>query len=174
MTRCARTGREQPQQNLRLLDHLVSAGEQPRRQLQSERLRGDPVHDEIELGRLFYGSDVAACSRASQYRNSRSKGVRLITVEWGMPVEKIDTLVEGGGQAGIAMSEHLRVNGVPHLVLERHRVAERWRSARWDSLVMNGPAWHDRFPGLTFGESTRALRQTIFHLRTPLQTIWWL
>src|SRR5262245_60505321 len=67
--------------NLRLLDHLVSAGEQPRRQLQSERLRGDPVHDEIELGRLFYGSDVAACSRASQYRNSRTKGVRLITVE---------------------------------------------------------------------------------------------
>jgi hypothetical protein len=49
MTRCARTGREQPQQNLRLLDHLVSAGKQPRRQLQSERLRGDPVHDEIEL-----------------------------------------------------------------------------------------------------------------------------
>ena len=130
MTRCARTGREQPQQNLRLLDHLVSAGKQPRRQLQSERLRGDPVHDEIELGRLFYGSDVAACSRASQYRNSRTKGVRLITMEWGMPVEKIDTLVVGGGQAGIAMSEHLSVNGVPHLLLERNRVAERWRSAR--------------------------------------------
>ena len=48
-----------------------------------------------------------------------------------MPVEKIDTLVVGGGQAGIAMSEHLSVNGVPHLVLERNRVAERWRSARW-------------------------------------------
>ena len=91
-----------------------------------------------------------------------------------MPVEKIDTLVVGGGQAGIAMSEHLSVNGVPHLVLERNRVAERWRSARWDSLVMNGPAWHDRFPGLTFAMSTRALGQTIFHLRTPLQTIWWL
>ena len=35
-----------------------------------------------------------------------------------MPVEKIDTLVVGGGQAGIAMSEHLSVNGVPHFVLE--------------------------------------------------------
>ena len=35
-------------------------------------------------------------------------------------------------------------------MLERGRVAERWRSARWDSLVTNGPAWHDRFPGLTF------------------------
>src|SRR6516164_5485236 len=65
-----------------------------------------------------------------------------------MSVEKIDTLVVGGGQAGLAMSEHLSKCGVPHLVLERHRIAERWRSERWDSLVANGPAWHDRFPGL--------------------------
>jgi len=35
-------------------------------------------------------------------------------------------------------------------VLERERIAERWRSMRWDSLVANGPAWHDRFPGLEF------------------------
>ncbi|MDO5704002.1 MAG: NAD(P)/FAD-dependent oxidoreductase [Paracoccus sp. (in: a-proteobacteria)] len=67
-------------------------------------------------------------------------------------VEKIDTLVIGAGQAGLAMSEHLTAAGVPHLVLERNRIAERWRSARWDSLVANGPAWHDRFPGMTFDE----------------------
>jgi putative flavoprotein involved in K+ transport len=67
-----------------------------------------------------------------------------------MSVEQIDTLVVGAGQAGIAMSEHLGRGGVPHLVLERGRVAERWRSGRWDSLVANGPAWHDRFPGLEF------------------------
>ncbi|MGO1120694.1 flavin-containing monooxygenase [Rhodovibrionaceae bacterium A322] len=67
-----------------------------------------------------------------------------------MPVEKIDTLVVGAGQAGVAMSEHLSNNGVPHLVLERSRIAERWRSERWDSLVANGPAWHDRFPGMEF------------------------
>jgi len=70
-----------------------------------------------------------------------------------MTTEHIDTLIVGAGQAGIAMSEHLRRLGVPHLVLERARVAERWRSERWDSLVCNGPAWHDRFPGLEF-EST--------------------
>lgn len=64
--------------------------------------------------------------------------------------ESIDTLVIGGGQAGIAMSEHLRNLGVEHLVLERHRIAERWRCERWDSLVANGPAWHDRFPSLEF------------------------
>lgn len=67
-----------------------------------------------------------------------------------MPTERTDTLVVGAGQAGIAMSEHLTRLGVPHLVLERDRIAERWRTGRWDSLVANGPAWHDRFPGLEF------------------------
>ena len=69
-----------------------------------------------------------------------------------MAIEKVDTLVVGGGQAGLAMSEHLSNAGVPHLVLERHRIAERWRSERWDSLVANGPAWHDRFPGMEFSD----------------------
>jgi len=67
-----------------------------------------------------------------------------------MSVEKINTLVIGAGQAGIAMSEHLSQMDVPHVVLERSRIAERWRSERWDSLVANGPAWHDRFPNLKF------------------------
>ena len=67
-----------------------------------------------------------------------------------MPVEIVDTLVVGAGQAGVAMSEHLSKAGVSHIVLERSRIAERWRSERWDSLVANGPAWHDRFPGMEF------------------------
>jgi putative flavoprotein involved in K+ transport len=67
-----------------------------------------------------------------------------------MPSQEIEVLVVGAGQAGIAMSEHLGLLGVPHLVVERDRVAERWRSWRWDSLVANGPAWHDRFPGQEF------------------------
>jgi putative flavoprotein involved in K+ transport len=65
-----------------------------------------------------------------------------------LAVEKIEALVVGAGQAGVAMSEHLGKAGIPHLVLERDRIAERWRTGRWDSLVANGPAWHDRFPGL--------------------------
>ena len=67
-----------------------------------------------------------------------------------MATETIDTLVVGGGQAGLAMSAHLREANVPHLVVERNRIAESWRTARWDSLVANGPAWHDRFPPLEF------------------------
>lgn len=67
-----------------------------------------------------------------------------------MSVEKIDTLVVGAGQAGIALSEHLGKHGVPFLVLEKHRIAEAWRTSRWDALVTNGPVWHDRFPNLEF------------------------
>jgi len=66
---------------------------------------------------------------------------------------EIDTLIIGAGQAGIAMSEHLSRLDVPHLILEKNRIAEAWRSGRWDSLVANGPAWHDRFPSMNFPES---------------------
>lgn len=69
-----------------------------------------------------------------------------------MSSEETEVVVVGAGQAGVAMSEHLSAQGVHHVVLERGRIAERWRSARWDSLVANGPAWHDRFPGMEFGE----------------------
>lgn len=69
-----------------------------------------------------------------------------------MSIERVETLVVGGGQAGLAISEHLSNNNVQHLVLERHRIAERWRSERWDSLMANGPAWHDRFPGMEFSD----------------------
>lgn len=72
-----------------------------------------------------------------------------------MPNQQIEVLVVGAGQAGVAMSEHLTSRGVPHLVLERDRIAEKWRTGRWDSLVANGPAWHDRFPGLEFPDVAR-------------------
>ncbi|MCX8510059.1 MAG: NAD(P)/FAD-dependent oxidoreductase [Rhodobacteraceae bacterium] len=69
-----------------------------------------------------------------------------------MGAEQVDTLIVGGGQAGLAMSAHLSRRGLPHLIVERYRIAERWRSERWDSLVANGPAWHDRFPDLAFDD----------------------
>src|SRR4029453_1096067 len=70
-----------------------------------------------------------------------------------MSAEQVGTLVIGGGQAGLAMSEHLSSRGVSHLVFERHRIAEGWRAERWDSLVANGPAWHDRFPNMKFADT---------------------
>ena len=65
-------------------------------------------------------------------------------------IKHFNTVIIGGGQAGIATSYHLKQHGISHIVLEKNRIAERWRSVRWDSLVANGPAWHDRFPNLKF------------------------
>ena len=67
-----------------------------------------------------------------------------------MPVEHVETLIVGGGQAGLVMSHRLRQRGLPHLVLERHRIGERWRSERWDGLRFQFPNWSVRLPDFPF------------------------
>ena len=64
-----------------------------------------------------------------------------------MVTECIETLIVGGGQAGLAMSHYLGQLGLEHVILERRRVAERWRSERWDSLCFQAPNWNMRLPG---------------------------
>jgi putative flavoprotein involved in K+ transport len=61
-----------------------------------------------------------------------------------------DCVVIGAGQAGLAMSRCLTERGVDHVVLERGRVAERWRSERWDSLRLLTPNWQSRLPGFRY------------------------
>src|SRR5258705_1930952 len=60
---------------------------------------------------------------------------------------RYETVIVGGGHAGIALSYHLGRLGRPHVILERGRVAERWRSERWDSLMFQFPNWSLRLPG---------------------------
>lgn len=67
--------------------------------------------------------------------------------------EFVETVVIGGGQAGLALSYHLGQCGREHVVLERGRVAERWRSERWDSLHFQFPNWMIRLPGCAYGGS---------------------
>ncbi len=67
-----------------------------------------------------------------------------------MPDEKIETLVIGGGQAGLVMSHRLKERGLSHLVLERQRIAERWRSERWDGLKFQFPNWSVQLPDFPF------------------------
>jgi len=62
----------------------------------------------------------------------------------------VETLVVGAGQAGLSMSYHLRRLGLEHLVLERSRIAERWRCERWDSLTFQFPNWMLRLPGYAY------------------------
>jgi len=65
-------------------------------------------------------------------------------------MEKFETVVIGGGQAGLAMSHHLAVLGCEHVIFERARVAERWRSQRWDSLMFQFPNWSIELPGRAY------------------------
>jgi putative flavoprotein involved in K+ transport len=61
-------------------------------------------------------------------------------------VERHETVIVGGGHAGLAMSHALSRHGRPHVVLERGRLAERWRSERWDSLCFQFPNWSLALP----------------------------
>jgi putative flavoprotein involved in K+ transport len=65
-------------------------------------------------------------------------------------VHRIDALVIGGGQAGLAMSRCLSDLGLDHVVLERGRIGERWRTERWDSLRLLTPNWQSRLPGFRY------------------------
>lgn len=58
-----------------------------------------------------------------------------------------DTVIVGAGHAGLAVSRLLSAAGHEHVILERGRVGERWRSQRWDSLHLVTPSWMTRLPG---------------------------
>jgi putative flavoprotein involved in K+ transport len=62
----------------------------------------------------------------------------------------LESLVIGAGHAGLAMSRCLTDRGIDHIVLERGRVAERWRSERWNSLRLLTPNWQSRLPGFRY------------------------
>ena len=67
-----------------------------------------------------------------------------------MRTEFIETLIIGGGQAGLAMSHMLSQRGSPSIVVERHRIAERWRTERWDGLRFQFPNWSIQLPNFPF------------------------
>jgi putative flavoprotein involved in K+ transport len=62
----------------------------------------------------------------------------------------LDVVIIGAGQAGLAVSYHLRALGIDHVVFERGEVGESWRSQRWDSFHLNTPNWANGLPGLEF------------------------
>jgi putative flavoprotein involved in K+ transport len=93
----------------------------------------------------------------------------------------VDCVVIGAGQAGLAMSRCLTDRGVSHVVLERGRIGERWRSERWDSLRLLTPNWQSRLPGfryegpdpngyMTMPEVVRYLERYAASFRAPVES----
>lgn len=73
-----------------------------------------------------------------------------------MTTERIDTLVIGGGQAGLAVGYHLARHGRAFVILDAHaRIGDAWRR-RWDSLRLFTPARYDSLPGMPFPAAPHA------------------
>jgi putative flavoprotein involved in K+ transport len=92
-----------------------------------------------------------------------------------------NTIIIGGGQAGLAMGRCLAEHGIEHVILERGRIGERWRSERWDSLRMLTPNWQSRLPHwhytgehpdafMTMSEFIRHLEGYARSFEAPVQT----
>jgi putative flavoprotein involved in K+ transport len=64
--------------------------------------------------------------------------------------QSIDAVVVGAGWAGLAVSWQLQRAGVDHVVLERGRIGETWRTQRWDSFLMNLPNFAALMPGESY------------------------
>ena len=66
-------------------------------------------------------------------------------------MQRTTTIIIGAGAAGLAMSRCLADEGVDHVVLERGKVGNSWKTERWDSLRLLTPNWMTRLPGFTYG-----------------------
>jgi putative flavoprotein involved in K+ transport len=65
--------------------------------------------------------------------------------------EQVETIIVGGGQAGLAVSYYLSQQGRQHVVLEKSdRPGNAWRNHRWDSFALNTPNWQTRLPGAEY------------------------
>jgi putative flavoprotein involved in K+ transport len=65
--------------------------------------------------------------------------------------EKIETIIIGGGQAGLSLSYYLTKADREHIVLEKAaQVADAWRNRRWDSFTLITPNWAFRLPGAEY------------------------
>ncbi|WP_024512826.1 NAD(P)/FAD-dependent oxidoreductase [Bradyrhizobium sp. ARR65] len=65
---------------------------------------------------------------------------------------RVNTVVVGGGQAGLSVSHYLTIHAVEHVVLEQADLpGDAWRSHRWDSFTLNTPRWQSRVPGARYG-----------------------
>jgi putative flavoprotein involved in K+ transport len=94
---------------------------------------------------------MPAPGRQLDARRRTHKTDEETTMTDGQATRSVSTVVVGAGQAGLALSRCLMDHGVEHVLLERGRLGERWRSERWDSFRLLSPTWLTRLPGWSYG-----------------------
>src|SRR4029453_425369 len=105
------------------------------------RATGEAARDRRAIPRTLGGVRCAhqRCAGRRQRQHSLMSAVMHTT-----------TVIIGAGQAGLAMSRCLSELGIEHVVLERGKLAQRWRSHSWDSLHLLTPNWMTRLPGFQY------------------------
>jgi putative flavoprotein involved in K+ transport len=93
----------------------------------------------------FYRSAMATFSAAHMRQHKGEHAMRQT-----YSVERVNTVVVGGGQAGLSVGYHLKRVGVPFVILDAsERIGDAWRH-RWDSLRLFTPARFDGLDGMSF------------------------
>ncbi len=70
-------------------------------------------------------------------------------------VQKIETIIIGGGQAGLATSYYLNQLGLENIVLEQAaKAGNAWRNERWDSFTLLTPNWSFQLPGAGYQDQS--------------------
>ena len=95
--------------------------------------------------------------------------------------QKVETVIIGGGQAGLATSYHLSRRACEHIILEQAAQAgNAWRNDRWDSFALLTPNWSFRLPGAEYqgsepdgfmgrGEIVAAFEEYVERFHLPVQ-----
>jgi putative flavoprotein involved in K+ transport len=102
--------------------------------------------------RLSMTDDVSPDSN-TRHPDDRSASVRKSIVR-SLKTERYQTIVIGGGQAGLSVGYHLARFGTSFVILDAsERVGDSWRK-RWDSLRLFTPARYDGLDGMPFPASS--------------------
>jgi putative flavoprotein involved in K+ transport len=122
-------------------------------------MRGAPSRPTVVL-RTFDDAEVLVM--ATQERAAK------VLPERRASVERFDTIVVGGGQAGLSIGYYLKRQGRPFVILDANdRIGGSWRTRAWSSLRLFTPARYDGLPGWPFpaaGWSFPTARETADYL----------